>query len=586
MALIAITLGAFAPILLFSPSFVMWDDNAHIAQSIYFSPPTLGAIGEFWRHAYFGLYIPLTYTIWMIVGWAFAAHAPIASAGGAWVPAWPFHILNLLTHLAAVYVVWRLLRKLRVSPSAAAWGAAVFAVHPLQVEPVAWISGFRDVLGGFLLLLSLLLLLESVDRSNLNRRRSIATYFVSTICFLAALLAKPSSAAGPLFAIVLFRFFRDIKWRTILRIVTPWLVLSAACLIVTKILQPAALPTANVSPILRLLVAADALGFYAWKLIVPWPLGIDYGRTPVWVTTAGWRQGLWIIPIVLLGVSPWMTRRARGALLWTVAGLLPVLGLISFNFQSYSTVADRYVYVSMAGISLLVAIAMSKEPKAWPFALLLTAGCAIGGFFQACTWNNTTELFDHAMYVNAGSFVAPATLAAVALDHQDPAIALKQANRSIEQNSNFAPAQLAAGNALRMLGRLSDAEAAYRNATKIAPNDATGWANLSAVLGQEGKTQPGLDAVAVALRLSPDSPDAHVNAGTLLAQDGKTNTAIAEFQRAVALAPANLSARMNLAIIFANANDAENARTQLRALLSFYPEYAPARQMMRQLQGR
>ena len=483
----------------------MWDDNAHISQSVRFSPPALHWISDFWTHAYFGLYVPLTYTIWLLVGCATAAAAPIASEGGSFVPAWPFHLVNVATHVAAVLVVWKLLRRLNFAALAAACGAAVFAVHPLQVEPVAWISGFRDVLGG-------LLVLAAVWQVTFIDVRKHA-YAIASILFVAALLAKPSSAAAPLLSAIVLRIFSRLPWRRIVKLMSPWLLLAAVSLLVTKFQQLDALPDANAPLWARPLVAADTLGFYGMKVLWPWPLGIDYGRTPQWLLGVGWKQCLWLVPLAILAGWPRISRDARAALLWIVAAMLPVLGLVTFSFQSYSTVADRYFYVSMAGVAMLAAMAATR----WPFVMRGIAAVvviwAVVSFVQALTWSDTVTLFRHAIAVNDRSFVAPVTLAAVAIDRGNPPLALNYADRSIALNPQFGTARLAAGNALRMMNRFPEAEAAYREVTSLEPKNPAAWSNLGAVLGQQGKVSDAKTAIDRALSLAPESPDAHVNAG-------------------------------------------------------------------------
>jgi len=335
--------------------FVVWDDDLHVYANPYLNPVTWAHIATFWHGPYEHLYIPLTYTVWAAVAWMTQIGYPDV------MPAEPFHRLNLLLHIGSVLVVYRLgllLLKQQAVPHyqtvlAATLGALVFGLHPLQVEAVAWVSGLRDLLCGWWAVLALWQYLAFVQSKPGGKR--VVHYCLATGAFACALLSKPTAVVVPVMAALLAIGGLGQCWPQTLRALGGWLLVALGWSIWTKNQQPDVALTFVAALWSRPLIALDAIAFYLSKLVWPVNLVPDYGRTPQLVLERG--RGL-IAAIVPLGI---------GALLWHwrlqcqgvwlaggvfLAGLAPMLGLVPFMFQAYSTVADRYVYLAMVGVAL------------------------------------------------------------------------------------------------------------------------------------------------------------------------------------------------------------------------------------------
>jgi hypothetical protein len=380
---IVASLVVFGP--LATADFTNWDERFNIWANPRLNPPTLENIAYYWRHSAFGLYIPLTYTVWGVL--AHAAYLDQPDQMGARLNPWLFHSANILIHVISALVAYAILHRLVRDRRAACIGALLFALHPVQVEPVAWVAGTKDVLSGMLALIAVwqYALYAQDDplcaphaasecaggASDLQRPRKMqilsgrstlcpATkarmwhFGVATGAFVLAMLAKPSVMLLPVivFAIDLLLVRRPLK--LILGMLWPWIVLSIGCAILTRINQPAigVPPAPHWS---RPLIALDSIAFYLYKLVWPMQLGIDYGRRPQVIIERGWVWFTWIVP-TSLAIAVWVKRRRYPELLAAmvifVAGVAPVLGLITFLFQYYSTTADHYLYLSMLGVGL------------------------------------------------------------------------------------------------------------------------------------------------------------------------------------------------------------------------------------------
>ncbi len=358
LLLVVTTLVVFAPVV--SSKFTTWDDNLNVSKNPWFNPPTTDSMLEMWRHPVYDLYIPLTYTVWGIL--ASLAELPVPDSDGMQLNPAVFHVANLLVHLSAVLMLYALLRHIVGRRWPAAAGALLFAIHPIQVEPVAWVTGMKDVLSGALSIASLwqYVLYANAERHGLSFQRRRIHYGISLATFVLALLAKPSAVMVPAAAIVLDAWIMRRSWPKVWRAVAPMLVISAGWMLHAKMVQTVAAPADGGRAWLRPLIATDTLAFYLYKLIFPLRLGFHYDRAPLTVIQHHWLYYTWIFPAAVAGVLVVFSKKLSRFLLLPsaalfVVGIVPVLGLVPFAFQRYATVADRYLYVSMIGPALALA---------------------------------------------------------------------------------------------------------------------------------------------------------------------------------------------------------------------------------------
>jgi tetratricopeptide (TPR) repeat protein len=558
---------AFSPVL--RNGLLNWDDDRHLIDNPLLHLRTIGA---FWTQPYFGLYIPVTYSVWTLTA---------ALAGG--VNPFALHLLNLLTHVLAAVMVLEILRRL-TDPTSALFGALLFALHPLQVEAVAWASGFRDVLSAALALLAIWQYLAGRD----GNRWQWSCWTLATVAFALGMLAKPTVLVTPAICLLLDRRRPSAKSVSLL---IAWVGMAVAIGWIAHSAQPAQ-AAAPVSIGGRVVIAADSFDFYLLKLIWPASLGVDYGRTPAWVLDRpGWINAIELmIPIALI-IFLYVWRRFdllwRGMLVVLLA-LLPVLGLVSFDFQEYSSVADRYAYLSMLGFALAMAglISLVSRRKQVIFVGWILLGClAMRSFAQTFVWQDGTSLFEHALLVNDRSFLACSQLASISLDANNARDAEAWAGEAIRRNPDFAVAYATYGMALlrRTPPDFQLAEAAFRAALAHDSKALSAMTNLAALLAQEGRLGEAEQLCRRALAIAPMDVSAQINLGNLLVGEGRLEESQRAYAAALAVSPENEQAQTNWAAVLMKLGDRDGAQRHLTAALRTDPNYEPALRLQRQL---
>lgn len=542
-------LAALGAAALFAPTlrhgFVGWDDDIHIHDNPLLNPATGESLRRFWREPYRKLYIPVTYTAWAAAAAAVQRLHPDAPDLSEHPR--PFHALNVAAHAANVLLVFSVLAALVGGLAPPLLGALLFAWHPVQVEPVAWTTGFKDLLSGFLALAALRAYVAHA------RRSSWGLYGLGTACFGLALLAKPSAVAAALIAPVL-----DVGWlgrspRQAAKSAAPWWVLAAAAALAARAFQPAeGLASSLIS---RPLIALDSLAFYLYKLVLPIGLAPHYGRTPGWVLESGWAYVSWLAP-VLPAVWAWRKRASSpllGCLAVFAAGILPVSGLVPFQHQVYSTTADRYLYLSMLGPALALAWMTSRRPDraTWGISAALLAVLAALSFLQARRWRDTRALFAHTLTVNPSSAVAHNNLGhdyfragelKAAAEHYESALKLRP-DYGIALN-NLGNIHLTSDRPLLALPYYERALALSGKADRV---DALN--NMGLALDRLGRTTEAIERLREAVALEPGYEKAYNNLGLILARLGDLGGALEAYRRAVELKPNFLQARRNLSTL-------------------------------------
>ncbi|HXE52863.1 MAG TPA: hypothetical protein VN541_07615 [Tepidisphaeraceae bacterium] len=466
-------------LILFGPicrnSFLAFDDDRTIQFNPRISDPSLSNVAWYWRHAYMDLYVPVTYTVWS--GLSFVSR--LWHGEGQPDPA-IFHAASVGLHALNAILVFLLLWRLIKKPAPAAAGALLFAMHPVQVEAVAWASGLKDLLCATFSLIALLQSVAAVSPVEKDGRQTLRPhvhYAIGLFALALGMLCKPTAMVMPVMALILDWLLLRRPWRAALRSVGPWLGLSLACAVWTKLCQPSDFRHA-VALWQRPLIAGDALAFYLFKLVWPARLSYDYGRTPALVLEHGWEFVTWLAPASIAAILFVCRKRAAvvaAAALLLVAGLAPVLGLTTFDFQVYSGVADHYLYLAMLGPALAAAWFVNRFRA--DARVVLATTCILGLLAvrtetQTRYWRDDQTFFTHAIEINPrswGSYFALATVAhnRAAQLANDPAAAdasLRQAlelyHRTLELNPNHLGAEHSYATILMHFGRWQKAAAA------------------------------------------------------------------------------------------------------------------------------
>lgn len=560
LLLIGITLAVFWPVC--GHEFVVWDDQLNVYENPYLNPVTASNVLHFWKEQHQNLYIPLTYTIWAGITY-FARSSTVEKVAPRLDPG-IFHITNLLFHLLSVLVVFAILKMIVGNDWAACSGAMLFALHPLQVEPVAWITGMKDVLCGVLSLVAVWQYMRYAQaRSEGHMRTARKAYVFSTAAFVMALIAKPTAVVVPIMAWMLADFALKQKniqpsFHSHLPLVF-WVFMAVPFILVTKFAQDTAVTF--VTPLFaRPLVAGDALAFYLYKLFMPTWLGIDYGRSPEFVLQQDWIFVTGVLPYGL-GAFLWLLRNRVQWLLVTAGvftvGLLPVLGLIPFGFQHYSTVADRYLYLSMLGPALALAWLLSscrKVIRGSPvllFCVVFLGLLGIQSAFQVQHWSSNITLFKHALEVNPRSSAGHNNMGLALAGQGKTADAIIHYHAALRMKPNNAKAHNNLGIALAGKGKTAEAVAHFQEALRIDRNFAEAHFNLGIALAKQREIEPAIIHYREALRIKPNDAEVHNNLGNALLEQGNIAGAIAHYREALRIEPDDAAARHNLDIALA-----------------------------------
>ena len=548
-----VALGLFAPTVWFD--FTNWDDPQNILQNPYLNPVTAQGLAELWKKPFNDLYVPLTYT-------SFALDMVIwkGRPGG-------FHLTNVLLHALSAVLVHRLLRRLLAGEVAAVLGALLFVVHPLQVEAVCWATGRKDTLSGLFSVLALLLYAQWAQR-----RRPVA-YVIGLLALLLALLAKPSAVAVPLMVLVIGWFCVKGSWRRVILSVLPWFLIAGAWTVVTMRAQPPGEYSFAPPPVWqRFFVASDAIAFYLGKLFMPVGLVAGYERSPMNVLSSPWVYVTPLVPVALalLALRASALLRAAGGLM--LAGIIPVLGIIPFRYQDYSTVADRYFYLSMVGVALACGTFYhscetfaSRLCRPWLRRLAcgsVLAVLSVLTLFQQRVWQNGLMLWTHNVELVSHCAVAHFNLADE-LRKEDLERAAYHYGQAVHYHENYHQARINLANSLFELAgrdfeqgrdgpakeRLAEAIHHYDFMLERKPNKSPYYFMAGRAYDLAGDSARAEELFLEALRYPPPLADAHAYLADLLARRRDFAGAIEHCQEALRIDPTNAPAAQVLGAI-------------------------------------
>lgn len=559
--LVVLVLGVYARSVGFE--FTSWDDDVHVTANPRLAP-TLASVAGFWAAPYSGLYVPLTYTV-------YAGEAAVAKAfTGDPLDPRVFHAGCVILHAAAACLALALLHAITGSLVPAVLGAALWAVHPLQAESVAWVSETKGLLAAVLMLAALLAYLRFRDGT-----AGRGGYALATACFVLALLAKPVALVTPLLAAILDAGVRRRPARAAWRPLVPWLALAAAFALLTKALQPDDV-VMDVTPVpARPLVALDALGFYLVKAAWPSGLAIDYGRSPSFVLAQPAWGGLWMVALLVAaaGAVPRLRRPLGVPLLWFAAALSPVLGMVPFGYQYTSTVADRYAYLALLGPAMAAAFLLARFPgrTARVVATAVIVLAAQASLRQATAWRSSGTLYAATLAANPGSIHANNNLGLLALGEDRAAEALARFDRALATRGDYVPALVNRAKALRRLGREDEAVAAAGRAVEMAPGFVPARVEAAAALLAAGREDDAVAHLQAAFAARPDDPDVNVSLGRFALSRGEPAVAERHLRRALAADPGFAEAHRELAACLWQLGDETAAAAAYEAALRADP---------------
>lgn len=553
----------------------LWDDDGHITQ------PELRSADGLRR-------------IWFEIGATQQYYPIVHSAFWLFHHLWGqdtlgYHLVNIVLHALSAFLVVVLLRRLAV-PGAVLAGV-LFALHPVHVESVAWITELKNTLSGVLYLGAALAYLRFDD----TRHR--APYLIALSLFLLALLAKSVTASLPAALLVVFWWRRGrLDWRRDVVPLAPFFAAAIAAGVVTAWVERSYIGARGAefqfSIVERFLIAGRAIWFYATTLI--WPVNLQF-IYPRWhVSQAIWWQYLFPIAAGGLLVFAWTlratTRTPLAVLLLFGGTLFPALGFVNVYPFRFSFVADHFQYLASIAVLALIAASLTALGRrffpAQP-AAAITGVVGIALILGTLTWRQSRmyvdaeTLYRETIARNPQAWMAYNNLGMLRLDQipsqsAEAATLLREAIHLFPDNPE---AHNNLGVALQRLGRPAEAEAEHREALRLFPNYAEAFNNLGIVAEQQGRLDEAVKYYTTALELHPregNRAEAHHNLGSVLQKLGRFDEAIAQIEMALRINPQYADARDNYATALTRVGRIDEAVAQYREALRLRPGFAEA----------
>jgi tetratricopeptide (TPR) repeat protein len=585
----------------------VWDDDSVLTAN----PVVVGPLGlkEIWTTSAADI-CPLTLSTFWLENQIWGA-----------VPL-PYHLVNVLLQAICAVLLWRVLLALRIP---GAWlGAALWALHPVQVESVAWVSEMKNTESGMFYLLAILYFVRFLKPGNNSNSRW--SYALAILFAVLAMACKSSTVILPV-VLCLVAWWMDGKWlwRRIADTGPVFLAAIVAGAVTAYLQNPHHAVTANLQWSRtwreRFASAGDAVWFYLGKLVWPHPLLAVYPRWTIDSAT-----GLSYLPlalVVILFAVLWIWRDAWArpwffAFAYFLVALAPVVGFIDNSIFRFSFVFDHFQYLAAmgplalagAGFARLAALIVPHDirPRSLAGASLLVVLGTLS-WSRAWTFQNAKAIWTDVLSKDPNSAVAYASLCliswgkgdvqealddgqkAVALSPSvencyDYALALEEAGklpdaiaeyeRALAIDPDLAKAHYNLGVLFVRTGKLDEGEAEYRRAIQVMPGFGSPHNNLSGLLLQQGQINEAVEEGRAAVNCDSRNATAHNTFGFALAKAGNSNEAVAEYEKAIALNPGLAEAHNNLGIEFAKNGQLNEAVAQFQEALRLKPDYLHA----------
>ena len=496
------------------------------------------------------------------------------------------HATNVLLHGAAVVLLFLLLRRWTGALWRSAFVAAIFAIHPLRVESVAWVAERKDLLSGVFFLLTA----GAYARFASGGSRKQTWYAASLVLFALGLLCKPMLVTMP-FVLLLLDYWPLQRfspacgpaWSSTLRKCIlekiPFLLLSFADCGATLVAQKLAIQPLEILPLaVRLENALVSYVTYLAELVWPVNLTVLYPFSGAeTLATQGWLSGNLLLAV---SASAIVLRRKYPALFvgwfWYLGMLVPVIGVIQVGFQAH---ADRYTYLPHIGILLLVTWTAEgwARPQPWRRSLLVCVACttvliaAVLGRAQTTCWRDKESLWTHVLHCTSGNYIAENSLGITLLEKGRISEALPHLMNAIKINPTYVTGLGNLGNALVDAGKVEEGLSFLNRALKVSANDAVVLSGIGNALRKKGDLQNAIVFCRRALAADPAYGGGCYNLGQALIENGQIDEAIACFSKAVELSPKLMLAQLSLANALCVTGRADHAIEHYRCVLTLAP---------------
>lgn len=563
---------------------LIWDDD------LYLKSVQSSSLAEIWAHP------PTSQQYHPLIGTAFWI------ANKLWGDSLlGYHLLNIFLHAVSALVLFKILERLEIP---GAWlAAAIFALHPVQAESVAWLVELKNTLSGFLFFAAILVYLR------FDQSRNKLLYLLALFLFFLGLFAKTIVAVFPLAMLIIVWWKRgrlDLK-RDLLPL-APFFPVAAVAGIVTAWMEQnfsaGEHEVFDYSVVDRILIAGRLFWFYLGKLF--WPAELIMLYPPWRIDATAWWQYIFPVAVVGLFIGCWLVRKQSRAplagLLYFALILFPMLGFFNQSYYmadsgQHSAIfrADHFQYLAIVGIivPLCAGAALLWKRVKPPLKIGGAAAClALLFVLAAATWaqsrnyQNAETCFRAVLSKNPESPTAHNNLAGALMDRGATEEAIVHYRKAIELKPDYQFANYNLGAALVQHGDLDEAVQRLKWVLQADPNDPRAYFTLANALSKQGNQNDAIGYYGRALRLVPDFPDAHTNLANLLLERGNAAGALEHYREAVRLQPNSPQAHYNLAVGLVRNGEPEPAIPELRTALQLDPNYPDAAPLLQDLLAR
>jgi len=576
LVLVVVTFVAYQPV---QHAGFIWDDDDHVTENVNLR--SLHGLHRIWLEP---LASPQYYPLQLTSYWVEYHLWGLRPFG--------YHAVNVLLQILNALLLWVVLQELEIP---GAWlAAAVFAIHPVQVESVAWVSELKNLLSATFYLGSLLAFFQFRPLSGKAQSGSPPWrfYWLANALFLCALLSKTVACSLPAVLVLLIWWKQGRLERQDIKLLSPMFLLGITLGLMTAWLEKhhanAIGAEWSLSFLQRCLLAGRVLWFYAGKLFWPHPLIFIY---PHWEIDSGaWWQYLFPVTALAVFLALWSLRSRIGrgplvAVLCFGCTLFPALGFFNVYPFRYSYVADHFQYLACIGlISLAVSMGAAICTRAGQWGRDLGTGAAaivllalgLSTWKQAHIYQNLETLWGDTLVKNPQCWMARLSLGTVFLQEGNVSDAIGYFEQALRTKPDYAEAHSNLGIALAQTGNIEEAIARFQQALRINPDYAGAHYNLGIALAQTGNIEEAIAHFQQALRIEPDYAEAHNNLGIALYRTGRHEEAIEHFQQALRINPDYAEAHTNLGTALAQTGKIEDAIAHCQQALRIKPDYAEA----------
>ena len=504
------------------------------------------------------------------------------------------HLTSVLFHIVNTLLLFLLLRRMTAALWASAFVAALFALHPLHVESVAWVAERKDVLSTFLGLLSL------ISYVRYTQQQSRSWYGLALLCFMLALMAKPMLVTLPFVLLLLdywplgrlkfnsaFRLQSSDKISSVFSLLfekIPFFILTAASCVVTYYAQQSggSLMPSDMFPLgSRIANAVVSYVGYMGKMFWPAQLAVFY---PYPDSFAVWKVAA--AAAVLVAIFIWVTVQIRKrpylvvGWLWYFGTLVPVIGLVQVGGQA---MADRYTYVPLIGLFIMIAWGGAELVGRWRLKRIRVA-IALGAVLMALMivariqtghWANSITVFEHAIKATGGSWVAHNNLGKALTDLGSSTEAFQHYSAALRHNPNSAHIHVNFGSALLAQGKIDEAVDHFDHALKLDPDFTEAYNNLGLAHVRLGKIEDAIYYFRIALEKNPRHANANKNLNLAISINAKINQAVTRMRQSLNIDLAESGLDLKMVELSNRKKDLIETLNQYQKALSKQPGYVP-----------